>query len=62
METKTGARPRTMRIALTPEAAEALEARAKRNDRLPWLEAGRIIRETLERDGDVPDAHQDAAR
>jgi hypothetical protein len=40
-------------VALTPEMAEALERRAKRNDRFAWLEAGRIIREALVRDGDV---------
>jgi hypothetical protein len=33
--------------------AEALERRARRNDRFDWLEAGRIIREALERDGDM---------
>jgi hypothetical protein len=40
-------------VALPPEIAEALERRAKRNDRFAWLEAGRIIREALERDGDL---------
>jgi hypothetical protein len=34
--------------------AEALDRRARRNDRFPWLEAGRIIREALVRDGDLP--------
>lgn len=43
----------TLRIALTPEMADALERRARRNDRLVYLEAGRIIRETLEREGDL---------
>jgi hypothetical protein len=43
----------TVRVALTPEQASALERRAKRNDRFPWLEASRILRETLERDGDL---------
>ncbi|MBA2757372.1 MAG: hypothetical protein H0U37_08020 [Chloroflexi bacterium] len=50
-------RPRTaVRIALTPEQAEALERRARRNDRFAWLEAGRIVREALVRDGDLPAA------
>jgi hypothetical protein len=43
----------TVRVALTPDIAEALDRRARRNDRFAWLEAGRIIRETLERDGDL---------
>jgi hypothetical protein len=48
-------RPRTtVRIALTSEMVEALERRARRNDRLAWLEAGRILREVLVRDGDLP--------
>jgi hypothetical protein len=40
--------------------AEALERRARRNDRFPWLEAGRIIREALVRDGElrVEDDHR----
>ncbi len=45
---------RTVRIALAPEEAEALERRAQRNDRFAWLEAGRIIREALVHDGDLP--------
>lgn len=44
---------RTVRIALAPEEAEALERRARRNDRFAWLEAGRIVREALARDGDL---------
>lgn len=44
---------RTVRIALATEEAEALERRAKRNDRFSWLEAGRIVREALIRDGDL---------
>ena len=44
----------TVRVALTADMAEALDQRARRNDRFPWLEAGRIIRETLIRDGDLP--------
>jgi len=43
----------SVRVPLTPAAAEALERRARRNDRFPWLEAGRIIREALERDGEL---------
>ena len=47
-------RPRpTVRISLTPEMAEALERRAKRNDRFAWLEAGRIVREALIASGDL---------
>ena len=45
---------RTVRIALAPEEADALEQRARRNDRFAWLEAGRIVREALVRDGDLP--------
>jgi len=45
---------KSVRVILTPAAAEALERRAQRNDRFPWLEAGRIIRETLVRDGELP--------
>jgi hypothetical protein len=44
----------TVRVILSPAMAEALERRARRNDRFPWLEAGRIIRETLVRDGELP--------
>jgi len=43
----------SVRVVLTPAAAEALERRARRNDRFPWLEAGRIIREALVRDGEL---------
>jgi predicted NAD-dependent protein-ADP-ribosyltransferase YbiA (DUF1768 family) len=43
----------TVRVVLTPEAADALERRARRNDRFDWSEAARIIREALERDGDL---------
>ena len=43
-----------VRVALNPDVADALERRARRNDRFPWLEAGRILREALERDGDLP--------
>ena len=51
---RTARTRRTLRVALTPELAEALERRAQRNDRFAWLEAGRIIREALVRDGDLP--------
>lgn len=44
---------RSVRIAVTAEEAEALERRAQRNDRFAWLEAGRIVREALVRDGDL---------
>ena len=48
------------RIALAPEIAEALERRAKRNDRFGWLEANRIIREALVASGDLPAETPDA--
>jgi hypothetical protein len=49
---------RAVRLALAPEEAEALERRAHRNDRFAWLEAGRIVREVLVRDGDLPNEEQ----
>jgi hypothetical protein len=45
---------RSIRVPLTAEQAEALEHRARRNDRFDWSEARRIIREALVRDGDLP--------
>ena len=54
---RTKARPR---VALAPEIAEALEKRARRNDRFAWLEAGRIIREALVASGDLPAEPPDA--
>jgi hypothetical protein len=51
--TRTARTHSTVRVALTPDMAEALDRRARRNDRFAWLEAGRIIRETLLRDGDL---------
>jgi hypothetical protein len=54
-------RPRpTVRITLTPKMGEALELRAKRNDRYVWHECTRIVREALVRDGDL--AAEDAER
>jgi len=44
---------RTVRVVLSAAAAEALARRASRNDRYEWHEAQRIIREALERDGDL---------
>jgi hypothetical protein len=45
---------RSIRVPLSAEQAEALEHRARRNDRFDWSEARRIIREALVRDGDLP--------
>ena len=61
METSTAPRPRStsVRVVLSAAAAEALERRAKRNDRFAWLEAGRIIREALRRDGELPADDED---
>lgn len=50
---------RSVRLHLDERTAEALKARARRNDRLAYLEAQRIIRDTLTRDGDL-DETQDA--
>jgi len=49
-----------VRVALPPEVAEALDKRARRNDRFAWLEAGRIIREALVASGDLPAEPPDA--
>jgi hypothetical protein len=46
-------RPPRVRLDLSTDVAEALERRARRNDRYPYLEAARIIREALLRDGDL---------
>ena len=50
----------SVRVVLSPPMAEALQERARRNDRFPWLEAGRIIREELIRAGDLPDEPEQA--
>lgn len=53
MEKNQAAGRTSVRVALPPSVAEALARRARRNDRFPWLEAGRIIREALVRDGEL---------
>jgi hypothetical protein len=50
-----------LRLDLPPAVSEALDRRARRNDRFVYLEAARIIRERLISDGDLADEPEPAA-